>query len=96
MRNQKHKKTSGPTPITGIILPCKWDEHGEPTRIAIHTDNRKEYQIDFGGAGKQLLNLTNKKVEVHGKLREQLNGQATLCVRQYQVLKDAPDNIPLF
>jgi hypothetical protein len=89
---QKQKKTSSATPITGIILPTKWGEQGKPIRIAIHTDNRKEYQIDFSGAGKELLNLTYKKVKVQGKLREQLNGQATLCVLQYQILKGAPEN----
>jgi hypothetical protein len=92
LRIKIHKKTSGPAPITGIILPSKWNEQGKPTRIAIHTDDQKEYQIDFSGAGKELLDLMYKKVAVHGKLREQLNGRAILCVRQYQILKDTPEN----
>jgi hypothetical protein len=89
---KKHKKTTAPPPITGIILPSRWNENGKPARIAIHTDNQKEYQIDFSGAGKELLNLTYKKVSVQGKLREQLNGQAILSVRQYQIIKDEPEN----
>lgn len=92
MRITKQKKTSAPPPITGIILPSRWDEQGKPARIAIHTDDRKEYQIDFSGAGKELLNLTYKKVAVQGKLREQLNGRAILIVRMYQIIKDAPEN----
>jgi hypothetical protein len=90
--NKKQKKTPGPPPITGIILPSKWDAQGKPARIVIHTDDRKEYQIDFSGAGKELLKLTNKKVAVQGKLGEQLNGWAILRVRQYQIINDASEN----
>jgi len=89
---KKHKKATAPPPITGIILPSRWNEQGKPVRIAIHTDDQKEYQIDFSGAGKELLNLTYKKVAVQGKLREQLNGRAILSVRQYQIINDEPDN----
>ena len=92
MRINKHKRTSAPPPITGIILPLRWDEQGKPARIAIHTDDRKEYQIDFSGAGKELLNLTYKKVAIQGKLKEQLNGRAILMVRKYQIINDAPEN----
>ena len=92
MRIKKHNKTSAPPPITGIIMPSRWNEQGKPARIAIHTDDQKEYQIDFSGAGKELLNLMYKKVEVQGKLREQLNGRAILYVRQFQIIKDAPEN----
>jgi len=89
---KKNKKTSAPAPILGIILPSRWNEQGKPARIAIHTDDQKEYQIDFSGAGKELLNLTYKKVSVQGKLREQLNGRAILSVRQYQIINDEPKN----
>ena len=92
MHTKIHKKTPGPPPITGIILPSRWNEQGKPARIAIHTDDRKEYEIDFSGAGKELLDLTYKKVAVQGKLRQQLNGRAILCVRQYQIIKDAPED----
>jgi predicted lipoprotein len=92
LRITKQKKTAALPTITGIILPSKWNEQGKPARIAIHTDDRKEYQIDFSGAGKELLNLTYKKVAVQGKLREQLNGRAILIVRMYQIIKDAPEN----
>lgn len=95
MHTKKLKKAPGPPPITGIILPSKWNEAGKPARIAIHTDDQKEYQIDFSGAGRELLNLTYKKVAVQGKLREQLNGRAILCVRQYRILAETPeDNQP--
>ena len=68
-------------------MPSRLNEQGKPARIAIHTDDQKEYQIDFSGAGKELLNLTYKKVSVQGKLREQLNGRPILrrhlCDQQF-------------
>ena len=92
MHNKKHKNKSAPSPIMGIILPSRWNEQGKAARIAIHTDDQKEYQIDFSGAGKELLNLTYKKVAVQGKLREQLNGRAILSVRKFEIINDAPEN----
>ena len=95
MHIKKHKKkASGPPPITGIILPSRWNEKGKPARIAIHTDDQHEYEIDFSGAGKELLNLAYKKVVVQGKLRQQLSGRESLSVRQYQVIEDeSEDNL---
>ena len=92
MHIKKHKNKSAPLPIIGIILPSRWNEKGKPARIAIHTDDQKEYQIDFSGAGKELLNLMYKKVAIEGKLRDQLNGRAILRVRQYQIINDASEN----
>jgi hypothetical protein len=92
LRSKKLKKTPGPQPLQGIIMPSRWNEQGKPARIAIHTDDRNEYEIDFSGAGKELLDLTYKKVAIQGKLRQQLNGRSILCVRQYQVIKDACEN----
>ena len=92
MSIKKHKNKSALPPILGIILPSRWNEQGKPARIAIHTDDQKEYQIDFSGAGRELLNLMYKKVAVEGKLRDQLNGRAILSVRQYQIITDAPEN----
>jgi hypothetical protein len=94
LHTKKNKKTSGPSPITGIILPSRWNENGRAARIALHTDDQHEYEIDFSGAGKELLNLAYKRVVVQGKLREQLSGRATLSVRQYQVIEDeTEDNV---
>ena len=95
MHIKKHnKKKSGPPPITGIILPSRWNEKGKPARIALHTDDQHEYEIDFSGAGKELLNLAYKKVVVQGKLRQQLSGRESLSVRQYQVIEDeTEDNV---
>ena len=89
---KKEKKTASPASIKGIILPSKFNEQGQAARIALHTDDRKEYQIDFSGAGKELLKLTYQKVVVQGKLREQLNGRALLSVRHYEIIKETAEN----
>lgn len=89
---KKNKKTPGSPPIKGIIMPSKWNEQGKPARIAIHTDDGKEYVIDYSGAGKELLDLIYKNVVVQGKLRQQLNGRSILCVRQYQIINDPSEN----
>jgi hypothetical protein len=92
LRSKKIKKRLGPPPIQGIIMPSRWNEQGKPARIAIHTDDRQEYEIDFSGAGKELLELTYKKVAIQGKLRQLLNGREILSVRQYQIIEDACEN----
>ena len=78
------KRTVSPT-ITGIILPSKLDENGRPFRIVLRTDDRREYRIDFGGAGKELLTQLHQRVTVQGKLRQQLDGAETLIVRKFEV-----------
>jgi len=88
----KMRKKSFNSIVTGIIIPSRWNEQGKPAQIAVHTDDQKEYQIDFAGAGKELLNLTYKKVEIQGRLREQLSGREILCVRKYQIITDVPEN----
>lgn len=90
MRNQQ--KATTPLLIAGIIMPSRWNEQGKPARISIHTDDQKEYEIGFSGVGKELLNLTYKKVALQGKLREQLNGRAMISVSQYQIQDDTPEN----
>ena len=92
MHIKKQKKNAGPPPIKGIILPSRWNEQGKPSRIAIHTDDQKEYEIGFSGAGKELLDLMYRKVAIKGKLRQQLNGREMLSVQHYQVINDAPEN----
>ena len=92
MRIKNNKKTPGPQSIEGFVMPSRWNEQGKPARIALHTDDRKEYEIDYSGAGKELLDLTYKKVAVQGKLRQQLNGRTILCVRRYRIIKDNTEN----
>ena len=88
------KKTnkSGNASITGIILPAKWNEQGKAARISIHTDNKKEYQVNFSGAGRELLNHTYKKVEIEGKPKEQLSGGLTIDVKKYKIIEEQPES----
>ena len=77
--------------ITGIILPAKWNEQGKAARISIHTDDKKEYQVNFSAAGKELLNHTYKKVEIEGKPKEQLSGGLTIDVKKYKIIEEQPE-----
>jgi hypothetical protein len=77
--------------ITGIILPAKWNDQGKASRISIHTDNKKEYQVNFSGAGKELLNYTYKTVEIEGKPKEQLSGSLTIDVKKYKIIEEQPE-----
>ena len=88
------KKTNkrGHASITGIILPSKWNEQGKAARISIHTDNKKEYLVNFGGAGRELLNHTYKKVEIEGKPKEQLSGGLTIDVKKYKIIEEQPES----
>jgi hypothetical protein len=78
--------------IIGIVLPAKWNENGKAARISIHTDNKKEYRVNFSGAGKELLNHTYKKVEIEGKPKEQLSGGLTIDVKRYKIIEEQPEN----
>lgn len=91
---KKQKKNAGPPPITGVILPSKWNEQGKPARIAIHTDDQKEYEIGFSGVGKELLDLMYKRVVIQGKLRQQLSGREMLSVLKYQLIEDLSEDSP--
>ena len=89
---KSQNKTRKPI-ITGIILPSKWDDDGKVTRISIHTNDENEYIVDFSGAGKELLNLIHKKVEVKGKLRERLNGNVVIQIHSYKkVVEEQSEN----
>lgn len=90
MPAKNSKKPSKAAPIEGTITPLKWDDKGNPARIAIRTSVKEEYDIDFSGAGKELLNLINQKVLIEGKTRQQLSGRLLLNVMQFQVIDDAP------
>lgn len=87
----KRANKAGNASITGIILPAKWNEQGKAARISIHTDNKKEYQVNFSGAGKELLNYTYKKVEIEGKPKEQLSGGLTIDVKRYKIIEEPPE-----
>lgn len=83
--DEKKKKKSK---ILGIILPFQWDKNGKVTRISINTHDEKEYEVDYSGHGKELLNHLQKMVEIDGKLVQRLGGDQYVKVHQFTLIED--------
>ncbi len=85
--------------IEGIIIPSNWDEDGNIKGVSLHTADEKEYRIEYGGVGQELLAHIHHKVAASGKIRERLDGRLYINVKSYltlgtsQVEKTAENNI---
>jgi hypothetical protein len=90
LATKNSKKPPKAAPIEGTITPLKWDGKGKPARITIRTSVKEEYDIDFSGAGKELLHLIDQRVVIEGKTKQQLSGRRLLSVMHFQVIDDAP------
>jgi len=69
--------------IKGIIIPCHWDKNGNINEVSLHTSDEKEYRVEYGGVGRELLAHIHHKVEATGKIRERLDGCLYINVRSY-------------
>ena len=74
--------------IRGIIIPSRWDEDGNINAVSLHTSDEKEYRVDYGGVGKELLTHIHHTVEVSGIIRERLDGRLYISVHSYMPLRD--------
>jgi len=74
------------TMIRGVIIPMDWDEHGNVVRIAISSNDEKEYLVGKGGKGNELLSFIRKEVEVGGVVKEE-DHRKVIMVKQYAVKK---------
>jgi hypothetical protein len=54
--------------LKGIIIPSRWDEDGNIKEVSLHTSDEKEYRVEYGMVGKELLTLIHQKVEASGKI----------------------------
>ncbi|MEJ2096278.1 MAG: hypothetical protein P8Y38_03865 [Deltaproteobacteria bacterium] len=88
--DEKKKKKSK---ILGIILPFQWDENGKVTRISINTHDEKEYEVDYSGHGKELLNHLQKMVEIDGKLVQRLGGAQYVKVHHFNLIEDKKETL---
>lgn len=75
--------------IKGVIIPSCWDEDGNIKEVSLHTSDEKEYCVEYGRVGKELLTHIHHKVEVSGKIREQLDGRLYISVHRYMPLGDS-------
>jgi len=79
--------------IEGIIIPSNWDDEGNIKGVSLHTADEKEYRVEHGGVGKELLSHIHRKVEAAGKIRERLDGRLYISVRDYQPLGELSEEI---
>ena len=69
--------------IKGIIIPSSWDEDGNIKEVSLHTSDEKEYRVEYGGVGKELLAHIHHEVEASGKIRERIDGCLYISVHSY-------------
>jgi len=74
--------------IKGIIIPSNWDEEGNIKGVSLHTADEKEYLVEYGGVGMELLTCIHHRVEATGKIRERLDGRLYINVRSYMPLAE--------
>ena len=75
--------------IKGIIIPSHWDEDGNIKAVSLHTTDEKEYRVDYGGVGGELLTHIHHVVEASGKIRERIDGCLYISVHSYMPLGDS-------
>ena len=77
--------------IEGIVIPSNWDEEGNIKQVSLHTPDEKEYLVEYGGVGRQLLAHIHSKVEATGKIRERLDGRLYINVRSFLPVTEVQD-----
>ena len=79
--------------IEGLIIPSSWDEKGNIKAVSLHTSDEKEYRVEYGGVGKELLAHIHHKVEATGKISERLDGRQYISVHSYSTICESPEEM---
>ena len=74
-------------PITGIVVPDCWDDHGQVIGVSIQAYDECEYAVGQNAWGKRLLNLTQKKVKAWGQISQLPAGRLAIQVDQVEVIE---------
>ena len=74
--------------IEGVVIPASWDENGIITGVSLHTSDEKEYHVEYGGVGRELLAHIHHKVEATGNIHERLDGRLYISVRGYLTIEE--------
>ena len=82
----KRKKTKERT-ISGIIIPGDWDENGKVIGIVIETTDEEKYLVYQNNKGKELLELTQYKVDATGTVTADEHGDMTIKVNRYNLIR---------
>lgn len=80
--------------IRGVVIPMDWDEQGNVVRIAISSRDEKEYMVEAGGRGSELLAFIRKEVEVSGEVKEE-DHRKLIKVKKYQLKKAEESESPV-
>jgi hypothetical protein len=74
--------------IEGIIIPSSWDEIGNIKGVSLHTPDEKEYRVEHGGVGRELLAHVHHRIKAAGKIRERIDGRLYISVRSYLAIEE--------
>lgn len=69
----------------GILLPMDWGENGEVISIGLSGEDENDYLIESSEEKVELLNLTQRAIEVSGKLRYR-SGKKVIVLRKYRLV----------
>jgi hypothetical protein len=78
--------------INGIILGNQWDQHGNITEVAIHTDKEDIYVLNSNRNAKDMIKLIHKKVMVKGIITLSPDGTKHLKVNTMREIKSDPNS----
>ena len=71
-----------------MIMPHNWNENGKVIQIAIYTNTEEVYGVEHNRFTQELMKLIHKGVTVKGKIREHPDGNKSIAVQNYFVLKE--------
>jgi len=74
--------------ITGRIWAADWDNNDKVISVAIVTEEGKEYYVLDNANSKKLLKLIQKIVEAMGTIGQDDEGNKTIAVRAFEVIKE--------
>ncbi len=92
MNFTSRRKKSSRSPIEGLVIPSNCDDNGNVSGVSIQTNDEKEYLAAITKTGKELLDHIHEKVNVHGKIRERLDGKTLISVQDYRTAEEEIDN----
>ena len=74
--------------VTGTVYPTALDENNNVTAAVIASSMYEEYVIVTNALGKELFELKYKVVKVSGVIDQDTEGNKTLTVTKYEIIKE--------
>jgi hypothetical protein len=79
------KRNNREQTITGIVFPDEWDNEDNVISVGIETDEGEEYIFEPNDKSKELVSLVDYEVQVTGTVRERLDGEMIIDVKNFEV-----------